>query len=196
VADSSDLCLFESSARRIFKKMAGQNNHFLITILVGLAAVKSGSATLPDGMKVSWAPHNRSSSAARSREFATKALLAWLTDALDAYTRALTRPPNIATAAVEEGIARAYERNEGLAGRVRAVAAATGQAESAEVVLVDVAIAWRNRLVHQTSARKLSKSLESAALSHSTEYTDLYQGLHIEDLIGHVEQRPAAAPNP
>jgi hypothetical protein len=101
---SAELCLLESSARREFKRMAGQNNHFLIPILVGLAAVESGTAVLPDGMRVSWAPHDRASSAARSREFATKALLAWLADALSAYARALGRPPSIANAAVEVGI--------------------------------------------------------------------------------------------
>jgi hypothetical protein len=192
--DSIELCLLESPARREFKKMAGQNNHFLITIFVGLAAVESGAAVLPDGMRVSWAPHDRASSAARSREFATKALLAWLTDALSAYIRELRRPPRIATAAVETGIARADADREGLAGRVRAVAAAIGQAGSAEAVLVDVAIAWRNRLVHQTTARKLSKPLANAALAHSAQFAELYQGLRIEDLITRAERRPAAAP--
>lgn len=174
--------------------MAGQNNHFLITILVGLAAVESGTAVLPDGMRVSWAPHDRASSAARSREFATKALLAWLTDALSAYIRALRRPPRIANATVEAGIAHADADDEGLAGRVRAVATAIGQAGSAEAVLVEVAIAWRNRLVHQTTARKLSKPLANAARAHSAQFVELYQGLLIEDLITRAERRPAAAP--
>jgi hypothetical protein len=191
---SVELCLLESSARRDFKKMAGQNNHFLITILVGLAAVESGAAVLPDGMRVSWAPHDRASSAARSREFATKALLAWLTDALSAYVRASRLPPRIANSAVEAGIAHADADDGGLAGRVRAVAAAIGQAGSPEAVLVDVAIAWRNRLVHQTTARKLSKPLANAARAHAAQFTELYQGLRIDDLITRAEHRPAAAP--
>ena len=191
---SAELCLLESSARRAFKKMAGQNNHFLITILVGLAAVENGTAVLPDGMRVSWAPHDRASSAARSREFATKALLAWLADALSAYVQALRRPPSIASAAVEVGIARADADDGGLAGRAHAVAAATGQVGSAEAALVDVAIAWRNRLVHQTTTRKLSKSLANAARARSAQFAELYQGLRIEDLITRAERRPAAAP--
>jgi hypothetical protein len=192
--ETTDLCLLVSPARRAFKKMAGQNNHFLITILVGLAAVESGAAVLPEGMRVSWAPHNRASSAARSREFATKSLLAWLIDALDAYIRALRYPPSIANAAVKKGITEADANDGGLGGRVHAVAAATRQAGSIEAILVDIAIVWRNRLVHQLTARKLSKPLANLARTRSAEFADLYQGLRIEDLITRVERRPAAAP--
>ena len=42
--ESSSLCLLTSPARRTFKDMAGQINHFLITILVGLSAVEDGTA--------------------------------------------------------------------------------------------------------------------------------------------------------
>jgi hypothetical protein len=174
--------------------MAGQNNHFLITILVGLAAVESGAASLPDGMRVSWAPHDRTSSAGRSREFATRAMLAWLVDALSAYIRALTLPPTVANPAVMEGIAQANASDEGLGGRIRSVAEVCGQAGSAEAVLVDVANSWRNRIVHQATTRKLGKPLASAARAHAVEFEDLYQGLRVEDLIKHVEHRPAAAP--
>ena len=60
--------------------------------------------------------------------------------------------------------------------------------------MVDVAIAWRNRLVHQTTARKLSKPLVNAARARSAQFAELYQGLRIEDLIMRAERTPAAAP--
>ena len=193
MAASIELCLLESPARRAFKRMAGQNNHYLITILVGLSAVKSGTATLPAGMRVSWAPHNRANSAARSREFATKSTLAWITDSLDAYVYGLSLPPSIVNASVKADIER-EAADGGVAGKARAIANATGQAGSAEAALVDVAIAWRNRLVHQTTARKLSKVTANAARKHSAEYAELYQGLRIEDLIVRAERTPALAP--
>jgi hypothetical protein len=174
--------------------MAGQNNHFLITVFVGLAAVENGTAELPDWMRVSWAPHDRASSAARSREFATKTLLGWIIDALNTYVCLLERPPIIANAAIIDGIAQVDANREGLAGRVRAVVEATGQAGSTEDVLVDVAIAWRNRLIHHITDKKLSKPLANAANARSMEFYDLYQGLKIEDLMRRVERTPAAAP--
>lgn len=102
---AQNICLLVSPARRAFKKMAGQNNHFLITIQVGLAAVENGTAQPPSEMRVSWAPHDRASSAGRSREFANKALLAWLVDAIDAYVRAVGHPPAVANADLKNAIA-------------------------------------------------------------------------------------------
>jgi hypothetical protein len=192
--ESSSLCLLTSPARRTFKDMAGQLNHFLITILVGLSAVEDGTAELPPGMRTSWAPHDRSRSAVRSRQFAIRAALAWLVDALDTYIRMLQRPPKIATIGITKGIADADVNGEGLAGRVRSIAAAVGQAGSAEAILTEVAIVWRNRLIHQHAANKVSKPLAKATLGLATQYAESYQGLIIEDLIKHVEQTPSASP--
>jgi hypothetical protein len=174
--------------------MAGQSNHFLITILVGLAAVDDGTARLPPEMRTSWDPRDRSRSAARSREFAIKALLAWLVDALDAYIRALQRPPRIANAATLRRIAEAETNDEGLAGRVRSIAIAAGRADSAEAILAEVATVWRNRLVHQTARNQLRRRLVNVAHDNSAQFADSYQGLIIDDLIKHVECRPSAAP--
>lgn len=192
--ESSALCLLTSPARRIFKDMAGQTNHFLITILVGLSAVQDGHAELPPEMRTSWAPQDRSRSAARSRQFAIKAALAWLVDALDTYIRMLQRPPQIASLSIMKGIADADANREGLAGRFRSIAMATDQNESAEAILAEVAIIWRNRLIHRHATNRIGKRLANAALSHAAQYSDSYQGLIIEDLIKHVEQGPSASP--
>jgi hypothetical protein len=121
--------------------------------------------------------------------------LCWrLVDAISAYVRGLGRPPVIANAAVTKGIERADAKDEGLAGRVRSVAAVTAQADSAESVLVDLAIGWRNCLVHQSTAGKLSKQLASEVRAHAVQFSDLYQGLRVEDLINHAGHRPAVAP--
>jgi hypothetical protein len=188
------LCLLESPARRSFKDMAGHINHFLITILIGLAAVEDGTATLPPGMHTSWAPHNRTRSAARSREFANKAFLAWLADALDAYIRGLQSEPSLASAKIIEGIERANREQEGLRGRLRVVSAATEQLEAPEAILAEMAIVWRNRLVHQQATNRIGSPLTAAARGHSEEFINLYQGLVIDDLIKHVQHVPSAAP--
>ena len=190
--ESSSLCLLTSPARRTFKDMAGQVNHFLITILVGLSAVEERTAELPPGMRTSWAPHDRARSAARSRQFAIKAALAWLIDALDTYVRMVQRPPRIANMTVVNGIADAND--EGLAGKVRFVARAVGIGGSEEAILTEVAIIWRNRLVHSYAANRIGKGLASAALGHAPEYVESYQGLIVEDLISHVEHTTPTSP--
>ena len=143
-------------------------------------------------MRTSWAPNDRSRSAARSRQFANKAALAWLVDALDTYIRIVQRPPRVADMAVINGIVGA--KDEGLAGQTRLLAKAVGQSDSAEAILAEIAIIWRNRLVHSNATNKLSKSLVSVARDYATQYTESYQGLIIEDLIRHAGQAPSTSP--
>jgi hypothetical protein len=87
------LSLTVTAARSQFKKLLGQNNHYLITILIGLNGVEAGTALLPDDFATSWNPRDVRRSVQRSREFAIKALLAWASDSLDAYQSALIPLP-------------------------------------------------------------------------------------------------------
>jgi hypothetical protein len=192
--ESPILCMLESPARRSFKKIAGQNNHFLITIHVGLAAVETGNADLPHDMRVSWDPHNRGNSSARSRGFANKAALAWLVDGLDTYTRTLKNKPVIASQQIRDDLEEAERNREGISGKIRVLATATSQINTAEAELVEIAIGWRNRLVHQSAGNKIRKSLATAVRDHSGHYAETYQGLLINELISHVEQKPAVPP--
>lgn len=61
------LSIKTSAARRDFKEMLGQNNHFLITIMIGLDAVADGEARRGDEFSTSWAPHDVRRSAMRSQ---------------------------------------------------------------------------------------------------------------------------------
>ena len=84
-----------SYALKEFKSLAGQSNHFLITILIGLDAVENGDAEKSDDFKTSWNPKNVTSSARRSRMFSINATLAWLIDAFDSYVIIGNRSPKI-----------------------------------------------------------------------------------------------------
>jgi hypothetical protein len=106
--DSLVLCMKESPARRSFKKISGQNNHFLITIHVGLAAVQDGTITVPSDIHLAWDPRDRVSSASRNRGFANKTALAWLVNTpssssgLRAVSRRSTSTPGIAPAGTQD----------------------------------------------------------------------------------------------
>src|SRR4051812_20576999 len=77
--------LKRTQARAAFKDLLGQANHFLITLLVGLGAVRDGVATLDDEFRTSWSPHDVKRSAERSRQFALDLSLVRAIDALDTY---------------------------------------------------------------------------------------------------------------
>src|SRR5437773_6835144 len=70
----TELALRTSPARRTFKQLAGNTNHLLITMLVGLDAVRDGTAQLSEEFATSWNPRDPVRSADRSRELAIKAL--------------------------------------------------------------------------------------------------------------------------
>jgi hypothetical protein len=183
--------MLESPARRSFKRAAGHDNHFLITVHVGLAAVQAGTAKLPTGMRVGWDPHDYEASAERSRGFANKAALAWMIDTLEAYLDFLRVEPDFARHGIREGLLGAIDRQEGIAGKIRTVASDTGQRGTPEAVLAEIGVAWRNRLVHQKATGKIKGELVGAARRNAGQYLDFYQSMHIDELIERADARPA-----
>jgi hypothetical protein len=194
LVDSPVLCMLESPARRSFKRAAGHENHFLITIHVGLSAVQTGIAKLPTGMRVGWDPRDCETSAERSRGFANKAALAWTIDTLEAYLDFLRVEPDFASQEIREGLRGAIEREEGIAGKIRAAAKDTGQGETPEAVLAEIGVAWRNRLVHQKASSKAKRDLVAAARRNADHYLEVYSGMHIDELIERADARPAVPP--
>jgi hypothetical protein len=192
--ENSALCLRESPARKIFKEMAGQNNHFLITLLLGLEAVKDGKAQVPSEMHTAWAPHNLDSSVHRSREYAIKSLLVWLIAAVDSYTRNLRGAAALVPESVRQGIDEANREQQGLLGRIRVVASETSQERSAEVALLQIAVAWRNRLIHNHVEAGFSNATIGNARSHEQLFLKSYQGLIIDDLLQRARRSPVHAP--
>jgi len=63
-----------------FKNQIGHTNHQLLTILVGLDAVRVGTAIKPVDLPAEWNPRNVEESAKRSRRFARSASIAWAVD--------------------------------------------------------------------------------------------------------------------
>jgi hypothetical protein len=176
------LNLEKTRARRLFKQMAGQNNHFLITIMVGLDAVDRGTAQLSPEFSTSWNPHNCQRSVQRSREFAIKALLAWLVDALYAYMRALLVSPTV----ISDDRLREALKSKGLQDRVIALAKATGQ-YAVERYIVELAVIWRNRVVHSDARGSVGSFLASSLRKCSQDVEASYQGLIIDQTLDSVE---------
>lgn len=160
--------------------MMGQNNHFLITILVGLDSVESGEATLSPEFSTSWDPVNVRTSARRSRDFAIKALLAWAADSLDAYRRQLSRPANVYLEIAERN---AIIAEEGLWNRLRHLANLSGASFGPEKELVELLLVWRNKVVHTHSRDGVSSELRQRLLANRSRIATDYHGLDIERAI-------------
>jgi hypothetical protein len=180
------LVMRSTRAQRRFKRLAGNVNHFLITIMVGLDAVRDGKAQLPPAYSTSWAPHNVIRSADRSGEFANKALVAWLIDALDAYARELNRKPFLLQ---DEGTRRELDS---LPSSVQARVDWIGQhfdlADEVAYGLSVVAITWRNRMVHSDAENEVPREIGELLEANVESIRDQYQGLEVRRALDSLER--------
>lgn len=166
-----------SRAERRFKQLAGNVNHFLITIMIGLDAVGDGTAKLSPTFATSWAPHDVRRSAQRSREFALKALIAWLVDALDAYVRELNKKPFL----IQDDDARMEMDSLGRSvyARVSWLGEHFGMSESVPFALSVLAVTWRNRLVHSDADNALPKEVRQILEVEADTISEEFQGLDV-----------------
>lgn len=172
----------KSKPLRVFKKQIGQANHFLVTILIGLDGVRNGTITKSDGFSTSWNPENLKSSADRSREFAVKSALSWSIDALDSYLIMTQREPKLIQDhqfQVEFGKTKhsVYEK--------LLVFCKFLSLEQTDVdrSLVELAINWRNRMVHHFAENEFSSKAINTLVQENTYIKEKYSGLDIEQLL-------------
>jgi hypothetical protein len=179
----SHLNLRRSFAYSNFKSTAGQNNHFLITILVGLDAIKSGSVEKNPDFSTTWAPRDVARSAARSRAYAINTSLVWISDLVDAYQRAAQRLPGVCTEADLKTIQGTGD--DGQSRRLGRYCRHLGLEVLPELSLVQLGIHWRNRVAHSNARGLVDGHVRGALRSGDEDIRNRYNGLNVEDLIRH-----------
>jgi hypothetical protein len=179
-----------SRPRRVFKSLLGQANHFLVTIVVGLEAVKDG-ANAPSGLRAAWSPKNKIQSARRSRHFALSAGLARSVDSVDAYLSVALRRPSIVESPVLRGALEAAGRS--VTRKLIAVSEHYPALPAAEVALVRMVVIRRNALVHTMSEDEVEDDLLESLRSSAADIRERYRGLDIERTI--VRTRNRALPS-
>lgn len=174
-----------SRARKTFKRLLGQTNHYLITILVGLDYIKDNDINLPEEFRTSWNPRDKKSSSIRSREFAINATLSWAIDALDAYLSFCHKKPTL----YQE---KEIQDNAGAAGQfvfpkflvLRDYVYTANETSFKEIAaLTEVAIQWRNRLVHYFADNQISQETRQILTDNPNYFLENFQGLDIKELL-------------
>ena len=160
--------------------MVGQNNHFLITILVGLDSVETGQATLSPNFSTWWDPRDAKTSARRSREFAIKALLAWVSDGLYAYMRQLAKERNGYLCADD---CASVMNEDGLWARLNRLATVSRVDVGVERHLCELLVVWRNKVVHSDSRDAVPGDLRRRLLASSQEIAEGYRGMDVESAL-------------
>ncbi|MET4622191.1 hypothetical protein ABIE18_003660 [Arthrobacter sp. 2762] len=180
-----ELGINRTPARVSFKKNAGQNNHFLITVLVGLDSVREGKAGLNDEFSTSWSPKDVERSALRSRDYALVTSLAWITDLIDVYRKRLQGMNSV----FESAFSAKINAIEGRANRLSGVASALDISKTdSNLLLTLFAIKWRNTIVHSDAVTRVSSTLKAHLLNAADEISEAHRGMDVERSIAAFEQ--------
>lgn len=168
-------------ARRQFKEMLGQANHFLVTILIGLNAVENGQAKPGASLSAAWNPRDVVASSRRSREFVLDMALVRAVDALDAYLSTAYRKPSL----FDSPMLRSAMDNAGtkVSMKFAAVCQHGVGLESKLAALCRLAIEWRNRRVHSLAENELSADDEALLRASSMEIATEYRGLDVDLML-------------
>ena len=171
-----------SSALKKFKKEAGQANHFLITIMVGLDGIIDHNVDIKKEFHASWNPKNKIHSVERSKEFAKKSALAWMVDCLDMYLRLINKAPSLIIDTSLKNDIDSQENSRSVYKRINIISDFF-EIQTINYAFVDLLICWRNRLMHYQAQNDLLKS----SLCILDEYKDFintaYCGLNVDTMI-------------
>lgn len=177
----TQLAMFRTHPRATFKRDAGQNNHFLITILVGLDGVQHGAVEKRPEFSTTWNPVDVVSSAARSRAYAINTSLVWISDLIDVYARTAQSLPGICSQHDLD-----YIRGDGRDGKSRRLgryARLIGVDETPELGLIQLAHHWRNKIVHSSASGLVDGEVRGSLRRAALEIEAGYSGLVVNDLI-------------
>lgn len=145
-----------SPALKLFKKEAGQVNHMLITIYVGLDGIIPNNLSPNPNLHTTWNPKSKSASVERSRLFSRKAVMVWLVDCLDMYFRLINRLPMLF---LPEEIKRCIDGEDVSRSIYKRVTIINAHYKVATVnsAFVDLLICWRNRATHYQADNNISE---------------------------------------
>jgi hypothetical protein len=184
------LTITSSQARRAFKNLLGNTNHELITILVGLNGVEKGRVEKDAEFATSWNPRDVRTSARESGAFARGAALAWCVDSLDAYLRLIGRKPFL----VQDATLRNAldDAGQSVLKRFDVIRAQVEITEAIACSLVELAIAWRNRLIHYMAENEIAATSRAHLNECARDVSNDYRGLVVHELLESFDrkQRP------
>lgn len=169
-----------SNYLKLFKKNMGNINHLLITICIGLEGVRNGQITKGETFSTTWNPKDVKASADRSRIFAIKATLVWITDNIDVYfSNILKEPPFLQDQEEFETI----KKLRGVYNKYRELISYFKIENRIETAFIDLAISWRNKVVHTDANNDININSRKILKENKEFIKKNYCGLDVIDTI-------------
>ena len=176
--------LNKTHARRVFKNLLGQANHFLITILVGLDGVRTREVDISDEFGTSWNPKNKTRSADRSREFVLDLALIRAIDSLDSYFIESVRKPCVLNEKFEAAM---HGCRRSVKMKLDEFNTHLDSLEEHHKEALKIAIDWRNRRVHSLAKKEVNDKTIRTVIDNKKKFKEGYCGLDIVKFVKHFE---------
>ncbi len=181
----------ETVARRRFKDLLGQANHFLITILIGLNGIEKGLVVRDDDFHAAWNPKDVISSARRSRVFALDLGLVRSVDALDAYMTWCNRKP---TAIHEDSFRSAMDSvGRSVWKKLEVFSSNLPGTDPWLLALVRSAVAWRNQRVHSLDEDKIIPDDRQTLVFNEDRIANQFRGLRVQEFLKNFDAHKGPA---
>lgn len=176
-----------SQALKAFKKEAGQINHMLITLYVGLDGIISHNLSLNPSLHTSWNPESKEASVDRSRIFVRKATIAWLVDCIDMYLKLINQAPLLLLPSEIKNIFDGEEYSRSVHKRVKYINSHFGLIV-AETAFIDLLICWRNKMVHYDADNNITSDNRQLLLDNKCSISKDFCGLDIVAVLEHFDE--------
>lgn len=144
--------------------------------------MSEGKAKLNKEFSTSWNPQDVERSANRSRDYAIKTSLAWVTDLVDVYRISIMRLPGAFTAEQLEFINNSEKDNKtnSRSVKLQSCIRVIGEIDSCDLALVQLGIYWRNRIVHSSASSTLDSDVKGRLRKNVGYFKEVYRGLDVE----------------
>ena len=179
--------LLTTRSRSEFKKILGNANHLIITLLVGLDAIEKGIIDqVPNDLRAAWSPIDAARSAQRSRRMLLDMALLRAVDALDIYIRYASRKPFLIQS--DEVRKELDLCGHSVFGRFNAVNNYYSPSDPIFSALILLLIAWRNRAAHNLAETQLEDRYRQQIEKNTQQLQIHFSGLDGNSLLKNFEE--------
>lgn len=183
--------LVKSPAVNIVKRNMGQNNHFLITCLVGLDLIKNSKEICPPAFSPQWKPNSLEISAIRSREYVLNSSLAWIVDCMEGYFFAINKKPNFVENINLRNQLNGEKISRSVLLKLELFEDYLKLQNDPSLCLAHLAIAWRNRVIHSEASNDITFEHRKVLIDNSDTIEREHSGLIVQDMLKDFDEGSA-----
>lgn len=182
--------LIRSYALNHIKDKIGQNNHFLITGLVGLDTILKSPEAIPTPQFSDWNPKSIKSSVERSRVYLLQTSFIWIIDCLDTYLKLLNRKPFYIEDSILAKELNHDEVSSQISAKVSRIESHLKKLPKVEISILHLALHWRNLIAHTDSNNGLDSKYVEILKSEQSYMKENFSGLILNDDLILPENTP------